>query len=185
MFKDKKDLQKVFGISKGLYAKLEPYILIEKKVEFTQKNNEAEKIPETIAVTKVQAQTKIELNSADSLILTDINGIGPTYTKRILKYRAMLGGFVASEQLLEVYGFTPELYEKIKPIIFIDRSLIKKLNLNKDDFKTINKHPYLSYELTKTIFDWRRKTTITATNLKDILNDNLLYLKLLPYLAFQ
>ena len=83
-----------------------------------------------------------------------------------------------------MYGFTDELYEKVKASVIVDGSLIKKIDVNKDDFKTINKHPYLSYELTKLIFDWRKKTEITAINLKDIINDDAVYKKLLPYLQF-
>ena len=69
-------------------------------------------------------------------------------------------------------------------VVMLINVLIKKINLNKDDFKSINKHPYLSYEITKSLFDWRRKTSLNATNLKEILNDPALYSKLLPYLAF-
>ena len=76
------------------------------------------------------------------------------------------------------------MFEKIKPNVTVNAELIKKINLNKDDFKSINKHPYLSYELTKTLFDWRKKTVITAVNLKDIINDGQAYNKLIPYLSF-
>ena len=184
VFKEKKDLQKVYGISDATYKQLEPYILIETKnknepTHFTENKNV---IPATLS--KNQATKVVELNSADSLILLDIKGIGPSFAKRILKYRSLLGGYVNIEQLKEVYGFTDELYEKVKSNFTVNTSSIKKIDLNKDDFKTINKHPYLSYELTKSIFDWRKKTVITTTNLKDIINDAAVYNKLLPYLIF-
>jgi competence protein ComEA len=117
--------------------------------------------------------------------LIELKGIGSAFAKRILKYRTILGGFINVEQLKEVYGFTDELYEQILPFIKVDANLITKININKDDFKIINKHPYLSYELTKTICEWRRKTLITATNLKEIINDNTVYNKVLPYTDFQ
>jgi competence ComEA-like helix-hairpin-helix protein len=132
-----------------------------------------------------KAKVKIELNSADSIGLIELKGIGSAFAKRILKYRTILGGFINVEQLKEVYGFTDELYEQILPFIKVDANLITKININKDDFKIINKHPYLSYELTKTICEWRRKTLITATNLKEIINDNTVYNKVLPYTDFQ
>src|SRR5690606_7484140 len=132
-----------------------------------------------------QAQKKLELNSADSLQLLELKGIGPSYAKRILKYRSILGGYVSLEQLKEVYGFDEELFEKVKPYVEVNPSLVKKIKINSDDFKIVNKHPYITYELTKTIFDWRRKTVITETNFKDILNDEVLYNKLLPYLIFE
>ena len=182
VFKQKKDLQKIYGISDNFYAQLEPYILIEPSKHDAPGKTKGR---ESIAVTAIkQAQPKVELNSCDSLALIALKGIGPSYAKRILKYRGILGGYVSIEQLKEVYGFPPELFESIKPFVTADAALVKKLDLNKDDFKTINKHPYLSYEITKTIFDWRRKTSINSTNLKDILNDEALYQKVLPYLAF-
>lgn len=182
VFKQKKDLQKIYGISGDFYTKLEPYVLIEPLK--TGEPGKAKGHESNTAPAAKQAQPKIELNACDSVTLIALKGIGPSYAKRILKYRSILGGYVSIEQLKEVYGFPPELFESIKPLVTADAALVKKLDLNKDDFKTINKHPYLSYEITKTIFDWRRKTSINATNLKDILNDEALYQKVLPYLDF-
>lgn len=182
-FRQKKDLQKVYGISDKFYVQLEPYILIEETPakKITARPEETKLVEKPLAK---QAQVKVELNSADSAQLVALNGIGAGYAKRILKYRAVLGGYTSVEQLKEVYGFSEELYTKIKADVYVDAKNIKKINLNKDDFKVINKHPYLTYEITKSIFDWRRKTTINATNLKDILNDTSLYQRLLPYLIF-
>jgi len=178
VFKQKSDLQKVYGISPELYEKLEPYILIPNGKKSEGRNEKSE-------VAAKQQQKKLELNSADSLQLLELNGIGPSYAKRILKYRSILGGYVSVEQLKEVYGFTEELFDKVKPFVSVDSTLIKKIKINDDDFKTVNKHPYITYELCKTIFDWRRKSVITSTSLKDILNDDVLYNKLLPYLSFE
>lgn len=182
VFKEKIDLKKVYGISDNFYSKLEPYIIIENKNSAANLNSNKSESNVTASANK--NQTKVELNTADSLALLDINGIGPAFAKRILKYRSLLGGFVSVEQLKEVYGFTDEMFEKIKPNVTANAELIKKINLNKDDFRTVNKHPYLSYELTKTLFDWRRKTVITATNLKDIINVDQAYNKLMPYISF-
>lgn len=182
VFKQKTDLKKVYGISENFYARLEPYILIENKTHQQKPINEEKTQAEKTG--KNQTKSKVELNSTDSLTLLEINGIGPAFAKRILKYRAVLGGYCSVEQLKEVYGFNDELFEKIKPYVYVESSSIKKINLNKDDFKSINKHPYLTYELTKIIFDWRKKTVITAINLKDIINDDSVYKKLLPYIVF-
>jgi competence ComEA-like helix-hairpin-helix protein len=182
VFKEKIDLKKVYGISDNFYSKLEPYIIIENKNSAANLNSNKSESNVTASANK--NQTKVELNTADSLALLDINGIGPAFAKRILKYRSLLGGFVSVEQLKEVYGFTDEMFEKIKPNVTANAELIKKINLNKDDFRTVNKHPYLSYELTKTLFDWRKKTVITAVNLKDIINQDQAYNKLMPYISF-
>lgn len=176
-FRQKEDLKKVYGISEKFYAKLEPYIIINSP----EKSKPGEKVP---AKTIVAAKKILELNSADSLALLDLNGIGPAFAKRILKYKSLLGGYVSVDQLKEVYGFTDELFIKVKPFVSVNSSLIKKLNINKDDFKTVNKHPYLSYELTKEIFNAKRKAPLNEQGLKDILNDEALFNKLSPYVEF-
>ncbi len=184
VFKQKSDLKKVYGVSDKFYAQLEPYIVIETNVLTEKKinSNEGKKFePSAVKV----LQNKLELNSVDSAALIAIKGIGNTYAKRILKYRSLLGGYVAIEQLKEVYGFNEELYLQVKDHFTLNTATIKKINLNTDEFKVINKHPYITYEICKSIFDWRKKTSITATNLKDILKDEVLYQKLLPYLKFE
>ncbi len=184
VFKQKQDLKKVYGIDENFYEKLEPYILIENKLTEKSKPENTETKSEAPTKNKATASKIVELNSADSLTLLEVNGIGPAFAKRILKYRSLLGGYVKPEQLKEVFGFTDEMFEKIKPQISVNANGIKKINLSKDDFKTINKHPYITYELTKEIFDWKRKTNITKDNIAGILNDDELYKKLIPYLEF-
>ena len=46
----------------------------------------------------------VEINTADSAELMRLNGIGASFSRRIVKYRNLLGGFISKEQLLEVYG---------------------------------------------------------------------------------
>lgn len=183
VFKQKSDLKKVYGLSDDFYVQLEPYIIIENEIK-TEKETKLKQENLPAVIVDKQVQQKIELNGADSLQLISIHGIGNTYARRILKYRSLLGGFVSVEQLKEVYGFNEDLYLKVKDHFTVNAANIKKLNLNTDEFKVINKHPYITYEICKSIFDWRRKTSITATNLKDILLDEVLYHKLLPYLIF-
>jgi competence ComEA-like helix-hairpin-helix protein len=181
IFKEKKDLKKVYGISDKLYERLEPYILIKPK---TSKQTTIEIATDPLKAYQPSKKviSIVELNAADSVALEKLSGIGPAYAKRILKYRSMLGGFVSVQQLKEVYGLNEELFQKIQAFVSVDTSLIIKINLNKDDFKTVNKHPYLSYELTKTIFNQRRKAAITTEALKELINDEMLYQKLKPYL---
>lgn len=48
---------------------------------------------------KFPAGTQVELNQADSLTLQKVPGIGPVFSRRIIKYRDLLGGFYAVHQL--------------------------------------------------------------------------------------
>jgi len=111
---------------------------------------------------------KIEINSADSAALDRLPGIGPVLAQRILKYRRILGGFYAFNQLSEVYGLKPETISKIEKYIKIDTAKIEKIAINNDSFKKVNAHPYISYEQTKAIFKLRSSQKIESiTQLKN------------------
>ena len=113
-------------------------------------------------------------------------GIGPAYAKRIIKYRSLLGGYYSTEQLKEVYGFTDSLFQIIKNYVKVDASLVTKIDLNTEDFKKLNAHPYISYEDTKTIFNYRRKNGIIMKieQLRICVSDEEQLKKLIPYLGF-
>ena len=87
----------------------------------------------------------VELNSVDTTTLQLLHGIGPAYASRIVRYRERLGGFTRKEQLLEIYGFTPELLAHIAPHITVDTQAISKIDLNSITLKQLIKHPYIEY----------------------------------------
>ncbi|MBK7310285.1 MAG: helix-hairpin-helix domain-containing protein [Sphingobacteriaceae bacterium] len=126
----------------------------------------------------------MELNSADSLALIELKGIGPAYAKRILKYRNLLGGFTSIQQVKEIYGMTDDLYQLIASQCTINSSSIKKININTVDFKALNKHPYIDYELTKRIFILKKNGKITEENIAEIIEDDQLTTKIKPYLEY-
>ncbi len=173
-FKKKEDLQKIYGISPKLYAQIEPYILIKNTRGASASSATKEK---TIG-------KKLELNSADSLALIELKGVGPGYAKRILKYRSMLGGFISIEQVKEIYGMSDDLYQLIAQQCSVNSSAIKKINVNTADFKTLNKHPYINYELTKHIFNFKKNASISEANLADVIEDEELTSKIRPYLEY-
>jgi len=178
VFKQKEDLQKIYGISQKLYSKLEPYILIKNTNAIVNKKDAS-----TSSATSNSAK-KLELNSADSLALLELKGVGPGYAKRILKYRSLLGGFTSIQQVKEIYGMTDELYQLIAAQCIINSSAIKKININTVDFKTLNKHPYIDYELTKRIFTAKKNGKFTEQNIEDAIEDDELIMKIKPYLEY-
>ena len=176
-FNKKEDVKKVYGISEELYRKIEAYILIEDgNKTFKQFAQQEPKEKKQIKV--------VELNTIDSAGLLPLPGIGPAYAKRIIKYRSLLGGYYTTEQLKEVYGFTDSLFQIIKGYVKVDSDLVTKIDLNTEDFKKLNAHPYISYEDTKTIFNYRRKNgAITKPeHLRICISDEEQLKKLLPYL---
>ena len=87
-------------------------------------------------------------------------------------------------QLKEIEG----LPEDIEKWVRLSTSRIRKLNINKADFKTLIRHPYLNYEQVKAIFNHRNQygdlkslrqlSTEDAFSVKD-------FERLEPYIAFE
>lgn len=134
------------------------------------------------------AQVHVELNTVDSIGFVRLNGIGPAFAHRILKYRSRLGGFFSVDQLLEVYGFNQERLDAIRKNLSIDASLIRKINLNQASFKDIMRHPYSSFEVAKSVCNFRTSygKIEKAEDLRKarVINDST-YFKLLPYLSVE
>ena len=128
---------------------------------------------------------KIEINSADSLRLLDLNGIGPAFAGRIIKYRKALGGFADPDQLREIYGMDTIRYNGFIGQIRIDTAHLKKMDVNRATFKELLAHPYLDYEQVKAVCRFRdRKGILTSPGeiwAAGILADSL-WVKLSPYL---
>ena len=87
----------------------------------------------------------IELNTADTLLLTELRGIGPGYARRIVGFRRQLGGFYCKEQLLDVYGFTDELYAKVEAQVWADSTKVERLAVNRLGVAQLKRHPYIGY----------------------------------------
>ena len=86
------------------------------------------------------------LNEADSVALLKLPGIGPVFAGRIIKYRSLLGGYYRIEQLSEIYGMRQETLDLVNPFLVLDTTFLKKLKLNKCEFRDLLRHPYLEYE---------------------------------------
>jgi len=98
----------------------------------------------------------LNLNLSDSLELIKIDGVGPVLSRRIVKYRNLIGGFVCKEQLLEVYGINEDNYEKISRQVYIDTAGIRYIHLNTADISTLSRHPYLDDYQVRAIISFRK-----------------------------
>ena len=129
----------------------------------------------------------VELNTADTMTLQLLHGIGPAYSRRIVRYREKLGGFTSKEQLLEVYGFTPELLNHIAPHITVDTLAVSKISINSVTLKQLIKHPYIEYYQARDIIELRNHG-VHYNNADDLravpsMADSTLQ-RLLPYISF-
>ncbi len=184
-FRKKEDVKKIYGLTDSVYTILAPYILlpdnIRQKKPFDKKSVDIKE--DQIAIHT--NPSLIELNGSDTIELKRLPGIGSVFAARIVGYRELLGGYYKKEQLMEVYGLSPQTYNNVLTLINIDTNLIRKLDLNSSDFRDLLRHPYLNKYQTEAILQYR-KLQDGFRNLNELIQNNLLpeevYIKVLPYL---
>ena len=183
VFSKANDLNKIYTIDSALFQNIKPYIRIKNDLKFNETPQLTESKVESRSPNTLES-TIIELNTADSIDLIKIHGIGKILAKRIVDYRNFLGGFYNKEQLLEVYGLNKETYNLINDMVRIDTSYINKIDINNVEFKTLNKHPYMSYANTKAIFKYRQLMggfSTTSEIIENHLIDSATYTKIKNY----
>ncbi len=125
------------------------------------KNNVFSKTPPpspTKIPTQPRTHSSFDINTATAQKLQTLPGIGPTRSARIIKYRDQLGGIVRQDQYKEVYGLDTLALNNLLQYAYIALNFQPtKLRINQDDFKTLLRHPYLSYDQVKQIVRSREK----------------------------
>lgn len=177
-FESKEDVKKLFVISAERYAELEPYIALPE--------TSPKKAGDDQHFTKAKQKRIVELNTADSVELIAVDGIGPAYAHRIIAYRERLGGFRTVDQLTEVFGIDQEHFLQMKPSLSADSALIRKININTAQVSDLRKHPYFSPAVANALVNYRKQHG-PFRSVADIQGCNLvngdLYRKIAPYLT--
>jgi DNA uptake protein ComE-like DNA-binding protein len=187
-FGKKEDLRKIYGLTDSVYYILEPYIVLHEKDSLYEEEYNLTPKQKNNTEVRFKVLPIIELNSADTLDLKKIRGIGSVYATRIIAYRELLGGFYAGEQLAEVYGLTPETVKMVLTNISVDTSLIRKINLNTASLNDLMRHPYLNRYQGKAILQYR-KVQGGFNSVAEVRQNNLLpdtvFNKIRPYLTVE
>jgi len=182
-FYKKEDLKKLYGLKSEIYFKMEPYIQITTKPN----SNETKAFVNSKQTDSKFTPGNIELNSADSISLLRIKGIGPYLSSKIIKYRQALGGFISLDQLNEIYSIRPEQITEIKPFLTLNAINIVFIDVNRADYSQLNAHPYISSKEAKAILAYRNQhgTFSNVTDLQKIyLLSNEMIQKVSPYLKY-
>lgn len=159
-FYSKNDLGKLYTISEEEFAQLEPFIVLP---EVSRGKNTKTSAKSGVSTGSTTAPTEkkpipiVDLNTVDSTTLVELPQIGPYTAVRIIEFREKLGGFIDKEQLRDVKGMDDARFAAIQPYINLGAVEIRKVDVNRADFKTLVHHPYLNYEQVKRIVNQREK----------------------------
>lgn len=170
-FRVKNDFEKLYAISKAEFKTLKPFVALPDSITYSKPTKSYARKTLSTSYRKADTQNityqkpvrkiiSVELNTADTLSLQAIYGIGPSYAKRIIGYRKLLGGYIRKSQLLEVYGLKQESYDLIKSQVSIDSSYIRKIAINRSSVARLKAHPYLNFYQAKAIVVWLRNDSI-------------------------
>jgi DNA uptake protein ComE-like DNA-binding protein len=94
----------------------------------------------------------VDLNRATARELEAVRGIGPVLSKRIVKFREALGGYVHESQLLDVYGLDASVArEVIRAFPLGDPPPIRKIALNEATAEELASLVYINRPLAAAI----------------------------------
>ena len=190
-FEKKSDFKKLFFVDSAEYDKLKFYIQLPDSVKHKKP---AWKKPEENIISwsdtstyKPYEVTRVELNTADTVTLKSVYGIGSFYARQIVDYRAELGGYYNLGQLLELWKMDRSKIDSIADQVYIDPSFIQKLSINNLTTQELAKHPYIDLHLASKII-YSREAEGNFNDVKDLIKRKLvneeLSSKLAPYLDF-
>lgn len=149
------EFQEVTKVSDSLLNKLQPLFKFPEWKKKMKKINTYSKV-KTFAVKDINSCTEEELQS--------ISGIGEVLSKRIVKFRNTLGGFLIDAQLYDVYGLKPEVAGKVLvQFKVIKIPLIKKININRATASELSKLVYIQKRVSFELINYRiRNDSITS-----------------------
>ncbi len=129
----------------------------------------------------------IDINTADSLALISLRGIGPTTAHDIISYRQRLGGFHSKEQLFDLAVVQQQNYELFEQEIWCDSCKIRKIDINFVAPKELAEHPYMTPPRVRKIIKHRQLKGGWSTT-EEFMTDKIVSeeeaARILPYLKF-
>ena len=148
------EFQKVTGISDSLLAAIAPYFKFPDWV--TNKQSYGSNYKPFVKFPKKPDLKVLEINVATKEDLMNISGIGDALSDRILNQKQTLGGFVAMEQLDEIWGLSPEVLTSLKKYFKLT-SLpnINKININSASIKQLSQFYYFKGPISRNIVLYR------------------------------
>lgn len=192
-YRKTEDLKRLYGMTDSMYLALLPYVVIDTLAIDRWRDSvrmAADSVPRYVSHKR---DTILNLRTADTTELKMIKGIGSYRAKQIIRYREQLGGFVSVEQLREVKALQPLLKDSLSTDsllshFFIDSVRVVPLKVNSMRVDRLQRHPYLSFEQARAIYELRRKKIhlkhLDQLRTLDCLTEQDIQ-RLRPYLSFE
>lgn len=158
VFRARTDLLKIYGVDTALYHQLYPYINLPARSRFASKGARSPKAGRRGPSEKRALKSKetFDINTADTILLKSVYGIGSKLALRIIKFRDALGGFVKPEQLNEVYGLDSSVVKRLRDVSFIKSDFVPlRININIAGEKQLSAHPYIRYKIAHALISYR------------------------------
>lgn len=117
------EVGKVYGISPEVFEKMKPYLYFSPNTLPPITENESKYVARSQQQQPTKSATpalRLDINTADTTALRALAGIGDVLSRRIVKFRQSRGGFARIEDLQQIYGLSPETFQKIAPNIYVD-----------------------------------------------------------------
>nr|WP_315144025.1 helix-hairpin-helix domain-containing protein [uncultured Flavobacterium sp.] len=148
------EFQNVTGVSDVLLSKIAPFFKFPDWVN-GRKGNDMKAI--TFYGTKDKKKlVKMDINFATKEDLIKVYGIGEVIANRIIAQRSSLKGFVAMEQLNEVWGLSPEVIENLNSQFYVSKlPELELIDVNNASLKELSQFIYFKYALAKQILIYR------------------------------
>lgn len=97
-----------------------------------------------------------DINLASQDDFMKIYGVGEALSARIIKQRSTLGGFVSMEQLIEVWGLSPEVVSELNAHFHVSAlPAVLKLDINNASLKELSQFYYFKGGLSRDIITYR------------------------------
>ncbi len=162
-------LKRIYGMTDEFYNTIASNIQIKKSQLVDNQYNKASKGTSISVGAQSKRATniwpkgkKLEVNSASIEDWDKLPGIGQYFAKNIVRYREKLGGFYDLKQVAETYRLPDSTFQRILPFLEVDASKLRQFNPQTADFKTIVRHPYITYEQTKYIMKAQKGIRLMA-----------------------
>ena len=100
----------------------------------------------------------LDINHATTSEWERLPGWGEVLSKRTVKFRQALGGFVSIEQLKLVYGLDPEVVEENRPFLKVEEGGQNRMCLDTLSFRALVAHPLFDANQTRRVLRARGRT---------------------------